>query len=502
MAGNELTSPTQEFPTSGAKGYLAALRDKLKTYRPRWRDRRFWILQALVIFLASLHVAVDSLGLGFDVLYFLPVSLLMIPVVYAALTYGSVGAVATTLWVITLSIPGEVLLHHGLQRIGIISELVLLGGVAALIGGRVDLERRLRKQTENTAAALKASTTKYQGLLESNPIAVIVMSPVGLISEVNPAATILFGKERSILEGAQLSNLFPASTTEELLNNARRAHQTRDTLTLERNGRAILLEPRLTETQDGKGHPVIQLLLRDVTEEYERRAGLRAYAAEVLRILEEDRQLMARELHDETIQTLIILCRQLGDALDDTTLLPPETVEKLREAEGTAIEAVKELRNFVRTLRPPTLDDLGITPSIRRLLADFKERTKIEGRLTVNGNEHRLPPDTELGIFRIAQEALRNVERHAEANYVSVSLSFTEHGITLGVVDNGIGFLLPSASSDFTTSGRLGLISMQERAQLMHGNLEILSSPGNGTKVTVVIPNAYDVVQVAHRLNI
>ena len=246
MAGNELTSPTQEFPTSGAKGDLAALRDKLKTYRPRWRDRRFWILQALVIFLASLHVAVDSIGAGSDVLYFLPVSLLLIPVVYAALTYGSVGAVATTLWVITLSIPGDVLVHHGLQRIGVISELVLLGGVAALIGSRVDLERRLRKQTENTAAALKASTTKYQGLLESNPIAVIVMSPVGLISEVNPAATILFGKERSILEGAQLSNLFPASTTEELLNNARRAHQTRDTLTLERNGRAILLEPRLT----------------------------------------------------------------------------------------------------------------------------------------------------------------------------------------------------------------------------------------------------------------
>ncbi|MBI2831851.1 MAG: PAS domain S-box protein [Chloroflexi bacterium] len=492
--------------SSGMKpaGYVQRVTRRLWAYRPRWQERRFWILQALVISLAGLHIGLDSGVLKFHIeeLYFLPSSLLLAPVVFAALTYGFVGAITTTLWVVVLTIPDMVFWHQGLERIGIISQLLLLGGIASYIGRRVDRERRLRRQVENAAVALKASTVKYQGLLESNPIAVLIVNPDGSILEVNPSATILFGKNKTSMESMRLADIFEAGKVQELLGSFQNGRRQVDTLTLNMGGREVILEPRLTETDDGKGNPVIQVLLRDITDEYHRRAGLRAYAAEILRALEEERQLLARELHDETIQALILVCRQLGDIEESLAPYSPLVI-KLKEAHRGAEEVVKGLRDFAKALRPPILDDLGLTISIRRLLSDFTERTKIEGQLMVSGHDHRLTSDIELGIFRITQEALRNVERHAGANYVAVIITFTEHGVRLDVVDNGVGFSTPPASSDFTVSGHLGLISMQERAQLLGGKLEIQSSPGKGTKVTLSVPDTHYASQIAsHHLQI
>ncbi|MBI4295714.1 MAG: PAS domain-containing protein [Chloroflexi bacterium] len=475
------------FEQPKSNGWFRTLAHQLRDYRPRWHDRRFWMLQSLVIFLAASHVLFDAGGLDLGPLYFLPIGLLLVPVAYAALTYGFVGAIATALWVAVLTIPDIVLWHQGLERWGVIAELVLLSGVASFIGQRVDRERGLLEQTEAVAAALEASTMKYYGLLESSPMAVLVVDPTGSILEANSAACILFGKDTKTMQTIRVADLLGAAGAQRLMGNS--SAQPSEALTVTLNGRELRLEPKITETDDGKGNPVIQVLLRDVTEEYQRRAGLRAYAAEVLRALEEDRQLMARELHDQTIQTLILLVRQLDSIEESRDSLPPGLLDKLREARQTAEGVVKSLRDFAKSLRPPILDDLGITVSIRRLLADFSERTKIESQLVLTGRDHRLPSETELGIFRVTQEALRNVERHAGATYVAVFITFTEHGVTLNVIDNGRGFAMP-ASGDFTASGHLGLISMQERAQLLGGKLEIQSSPGKGAKVTLSVSDA------------
>ena len=126
--------------------------------------------------------------------------------------------------------------------------------------------------------------------------------------------------------------------------------------------------------------------------------------------------------------------------------------------------------------------------SIRRLLVDFIDRTKIKGQLKLTGVERRLPPDIEVGIFRMAQEALWNIEHHARASNVSVIIAFNEHDVMLKVSDDGIGFDVPAVIGVPSENTQLGLIGMQERAELAGGKLNIVSSPGKGTTVTISIP--------------
>jgi signal transduction histidine kinase len=233
---------------------------------------------------------------------------------------------------------------------------------------------------------------------------------------------------------------------------------------------------------------IIQTLLRDVTQERQREAGLRAYTAYVLRAQEEERQRISRELHDETIQTLALLVRRLDSVENTSGPLPSSAIEELHEARRIAEEVVNGLRDFARNLRPPILDDLGLLASIRRLLLDFTERTGVKGQLQLVGEERRLLPDAEVSTYRIAQEALWNVEQHSRATQVIVILTFKEYEARLEIRDNGIGFNVPSLRKGFPASDQLGLIGMQERAELLGGKLEIQSSPGKGTQVTASVP--------------
>ncbi|MDO8687800.1 MAG: sensor histidine kinase, partial [Dehalococcoidales bacterium] len=198
---------------------------------------------------------------------------------------------------------------------------------------------------------------------------------------------------------------------------------------------------------------------------------------------------------DGTIQSLVLLCRRLDSMHDKGELLPSSVTDRLQEARVTAEEAVRELRDVTKALRPPILDDLGMVTSIRRLLDDFVERTGAKGQQKVVGQQRRLPSDTELGIFRIAQEALRNVERHAKATRVTVTITFAHQEVGLEVADNGVGFSVSSVLGDLITSGQHGLLSMRERAELLGGKFEIQSSFVEGTWVMVSIPVAGDISQ-------
>jgi PAS domain S-box-containing protein len=446
--------------------------------------------EALVITITVLHDIIEATGFLHDsgLPYFVPVSLYLVPVVYAALTFGLAGALATALLATVITTPNFIFWHHGLERLGVIFQMLIVVTVAYFLGRRVDRERSASQQAEATGTALRTSETKYRGLLESSPVAILVSDHKGNVLEANPAASILFGRNKATLESMRIADLVGTVGAEKLLGASQNGGQP-DFLTLKsKEGLDLYIEPSRTEVDDGQGSPVIQVLFRDVTEEHHRQAGLRAYAAHVTRAQEEERQRIARELHDETIQTLVLLCRQLDSIDGGSESLAASQTDSVRKARRTAEEIVQGLRDFSKALRPPILDDLGMMASVRRLLTDFTERTKIEGKLKVAGGERRLPPDVELGLYRITQEALWNIERHAGATCVAVAITFSERKVRLEVVDNGAGFSVPLGSSDFTTSGHLGLISMQERAELLGGKLEIRSSPRKGTGVIVFVP--------------
>jgi two-component system sensor histidine kinase DegS len=136
-------------------------------------------------------------------------------------------------------------------------------------------------------------------------------------------------------------------------------------------------------------------------------------------------------------------------------------------------------------LRPVTLDRLGLLPALEHLASENTRYSGIATKVNVLGTERRLPEEMELVLFRITQEAIRNVARHSRANKSEITLDFSEQKVRVSISDDGKGFYLPERINDLSKDGKLGLLGMQERARLINGYLSIKSELGKGTNVTV-----------------
>ena len=188
---------------------------------------------------------------------------------------------------------------------------------------------------------------------------------------------------------------------------------------------------------------------------------------------------MARDLHDEVNQALTAILLRLEALAQDT----PERAAEVAELKRLALQAMDELLNLARQLRPTALDDHGLVPAIEAQLKGFGERTGIDARLTTEGDPAKLDEERQTVIYRVAQEALTNAGRHAGADRVEVELHARNGGAELRVRDDGSGFD-PSAKRE----GGLGLEGMAERARLVGGELDLRSSPGAGTELTLRLP--------------
>jgi two-component system sensor histidine kinase DegS len=214
----------------------------------------------------------------------------------------------------------------------------------------------------------------------------------------------------------------------------------------------------------------------------------RFYATRITQAQEEERRRIARELHDETLQMLIVLSRRL-EALAGTPQLASDTArQELASLRETVVHTVRDARRFVRDLRPPALDHLGLVAAIRGLVNDLGDGGAIAAQLEVQGQARRLLPEEELALFRIAQEALNNVRRHSEASRATVRLIFAPDRVQMTVEDNGTGFKVPERIRDLVTAGKLGLVGMGERARTQGGTMSVRSRQGQGTSIRVDLP--------------
>lgn len=207
--------------------------------------------------------------------------------------------------------------------------------------------------------------------------------------------------------------------------------------------------------------------------EVERRQAARA----VLHAQEDERKRIAQDLHDEVNQALTAIVLRLQATLQDA---PPNLQRELTETKRLANQAMDELLHLARELRPTALDDHGLLPALHAQVHGFGERTGIRADFRKSGEIPRLSDDQQLVIYRVTQESLSNVAQHAEAEHVTVELSFVGRTI-LRIADDGKGL------SEELRNGGLGLSGMQERALLIGGKLNIDSAAGRGTTVTLTM---------------
>lgn len=238
-----------------------------------------------------------------------------------------------------------------------------------------------------------------------------------------------------------------------------------------------------------KDEPVaFQHVARDVTEQKRMQENVRFYAQQAIRAQEEERKRVSRELHDEAIQALVAHARWLDALASNVKGLSEEDRLRLEELWQESNNIMQGIRRLSQDLRPAALDRLGLLPALEWLASDVAGYSGIATTVNTFGTNRRLPEEVELLLFRIVQEALRNVWRHAEATQAEVLVEFGERKTKITVSDNGKGFSFPKTLGDLTREGKLGLTGIQERAQLIGGIVTVQSQPGKGSSITVEVP--------------
>jgi two-component system sensor histidine kinase DegS len=209
---------------------------------------------------------------------------------------------------------------------------------------------------------------------------------------------------------------------------------------------------------------------------------------QVFQIIEEERMRIARDMHDGPAQSManLVLQAEILERLLDRN--PKQLVTELAEFKNSVRNALEETRQLIFDLRPMTLDDLGLVPTLRKFIKEYGDRYGLATRFNVVGQERRLPGNTEGVLFRIIQEALTNVHKHARAKMAEVTMNLQPSRVSVTVKDDGQGFDVARTEANLHKNKNLGLLSMRERAELEKGTLEIRSQPGRGTEVKVEIP--------------
>lgn len=508
-----LTPPDHEVPTpEGGGGSESGGRPAIgpaAALRP-WTSSGFWVLQLAVLALYLIRLAatvafhLDARSL---VLEISTVALFIIPVVFAALNYGLSGALVTTAWITALAVPRFVLsieTHQYTEAWAELMQVALLDVLALVIGQRVSAEREARRLAETSREAHLRAEAMYRDLFDSNQAPILIVDADGFVVETNASAQHAFGggtvsgDSRPVRLVDMIGPEAAARALTQLLtwrlptSDAARPSaadpERVEPLPFDVGGELVLFRPTATMLGLGLGDRRMQIIFEDVTAETRRHDLMEAYTARVVLGQEEERRHIAQEIHDGPLQALIHLCRQIDEVEGGSS--PAATTDERSPLAGlrTIVEGtVDELRSIARGLRPSILDDLGLVTSINQMLADAGERQRFQTSFGVTGTERRLSPTVELALYRIAQEALSNVERHAAAQRVAVGVDFEAGGLRLLIKDDGVGFA-PSAPPGGVRSPSLGLPGMTERAHLIGSRLIIHSDPGVGTTVDVWVP--------------
>ena len=352
-----------------------------------------------------------------------------------------------------------------------------------------------RQKLRGIRVALRTSQESYEELFTNASDAIWVHDLNGKIIIANKACEKLSGYPidegigKSVSEFMSPDALSIAREVKNKLMKGQAIDQRYDQRLIKKDGSEAMLELFTRTIRDDDGKPIaFQNIARDVTEERRLRDNLRFQIHKTLMAQEEERKRIARELHDDIAQSILLLSRQLDILISKSdSKIPKTAIIELEHIENIANDAYKSLQRYARDLRPSILDQMGLVAALNWLTEELGKELGI--KTSVKSDKlPQLPSEIELAMFRIAQETLNNIRKHARASAVHITVQLSSNNLKMSITDNGKGFSTSGLTGDLAREGKLGVLGMEERARLIGGNLQIKSEPGKGTTVIARAP--------------
>ena len=329
-------------------------------------------------------------------------------------------------------------------------------------------------------------------LLESSSNPILVCNPDHSIRYVNQALSELTGFKFSELVGKKPPYAWwpqqPSLKSRlDLQRTKGKGHKAVEQLFRSKSGEPFWVEVNTVPVRLKGKLKCYLSIWTDVTERQEQKRSMQYYIRELTKAQEEERRRIARELHDETAQQLACLYTDIDKIIMSRVKPQKHIVDSLKALRLRVDYMMGEIRSLCSLLRPCYLDDYGLATSLELLAEIAKKEWGLRANIHVIGEEQRLSSETEIQLFRIAQEALHNVSKHSAVTEATLELHFDSHKVELTVADNGIGFKVPRSITSFASKGKLGLIGISERVALLDGKFRVSSKSGAGTKLVIEI---------------
>lgn len=360
------------------------------------------------------------------------------------------------------------------------------GEIVSILGVTIDITER-----KNAESELARNEVKYRTLVEQAADAILLFEDGGRLVDVNSGAISLLGYSKDELLTMKMQDMLTSEENRynpfqfELMTQG--SSKVRQRQMLKKDGSVVTTEVRSQQLPDGRYLSVI----RDLTERIKAEQELQHYYNQLKElniylqnVREDERTGIAREIHDELGQQLTVLKMDISWLTKKLDTDKPEIREKLDGLIEMVDNTVKSVRRISSELRPSLLDDLGLPAAIEWHAQEFMKRTGLVIETDIEQKEVPLPGKLAITLFRVFQESLTNVARHANASKIHVSLKMEQHRLLMEVVDNGQGFL----PGDIESKKTLGILGMKERIAIIKGEYDIQSSPGKGTRVKVSVP--------------
>lgn len=348
-----------------------------------------------------------------------------------------------------------------------------------------------RKQSEKTLIEIQH---RHKVMLDSISDPAWLKDEAGIFLDCNEASAEFYGRTREEIIGKTIFDLAP-DAAEQLAREDEEVMRSRRLTLFERplvdtTGQTKWFETSISPVLDGQGRFIgIVGIARDITKRKQTEEKLRTIQRRIIEAQEAERWRVARELHDGINQIIASARMRLCKVVDSKTMpLNPAAREILTRCDKLLNKALEENRRIARNLRPVDLDELGFVEATKSLCKEVQSKNSITVECRIQGLNLRLDPAIELGLFRIVQEALSNVEKHAKAENVQVLIALDGGFLLLRIQDDGRGFDMPPNTSPFSKKGGLGLRNMRERATSLNGSCEITSKPNQGTVIMVRVP--------------